>query len=136
MNQPLTIHCKLRIERKTRGRIRLESGKAPVPVQPGRVPRVSRLMALAIKFDGLVRRGEVPDYAGLARLGHVTRARMTQIMNLLLLAPEIQEQLLFLPNTEHGHDPIHLRQLQPIAQVMDWRKQRTSWKRLICREDC
>ena len=51
-------------------------------------------MALAIKFQDMVDRGEVRDYADLARLGHVTRARMSQIMNLLLLAPDIQEALL------------------------------------------
>ncbi len=46
----------------------------------GKLPRVTRLMALAIKFDGLLRDGLVRDYADLARLGHVTRARMTQLM--------------------------------------------------------
>jgi len=66
-------------------------------VESGNIPRISRLMALAIKFDGLVRHGEVRDYADLARLGYVTRARITQIMNLLNLAPDIQEEILFLP---------------------------------------
>jgi hypothetical protein len=59
-------------------------------------PRVARLMALAIRCEGLVREGTVRDYAELARLGQVTRARMTQIMNLLWLAPDLQERLLFL----------------------------------------
>ena len=63
-------------------------------------------MALAIRFDDLVRRGEVSDYADLARLGYVTRARITQIMCLLHLAPNIQEALLFLPRTLQGRDPI------------------------------
>ena len=54
-------------------------------------------MALAIKFQDMVDRGEVRDYAEIARLGYVTRARLTQIMNLLLLAPDIQEHLLALP---------------------------------------
>jgi hypothetical protein len=51
-------------------------------------------------------------------------------MNLLLLAPDIQEQLLFLSRVEQGRDPIHLRQLQPIAVVSDWRKQRGMWAQL------
>ena len=87
-------------------------------------------MALAIRLDGLVHSGVVTDYAELARLGHVTRARITQIMNLLLLAPDIQEAILFLPRVERGRDPIHLRQLQPIALVPDWRKQRRFWHTL------
>ena len=66
---------------------------------PPRIPRITRLMALAIKLQNMVDCGEVRDYADLARLGYVTRARLTQIMNLLLLAPDIQEHLLSLPSS-------------------------------------
>jgi hypothetical protein len=59
--------------------------------------------------------------------GHVTRARITQILNLLLLAPDIQEQILFLSSTSHGRDPIGLAQLQPITRVLDWNQQRRLW---------
>lgn len=69
--------------------------KAAAPAPP-RIPRIARLMALAIKFQDMVDRGEVRDYAEIARLGYVTRARLTQIMNLLLLAPDIQEDILAL----------------------------------------
>jgi len=62
------------------------------------VPRIARLLALAIRFDRLLRAEQFRDYAELARLGRVSRARMTQIMKLLDLAPDIQEQILFLPN--------------------------------------
>jgi hypothetical protein len=67
------------------------------PATPhGRAPRIARLLALAHKLDGLVRSGAVRDYAELARLGHVSAARVTQIMVLLQLAPPIQEYILFL----------------------------------------
>ena len=49
-------------------------------------------MALAIRFDQLLRNGEVRDQAELAKLGQVTRARVSQIMDLLQLAPAIQER--------------------------------------------
>lgn len=62
---------------------------------PPRIPRITRLMALAIKFQDMVDRDEVRDYADLARLGYVTRARLTQIMNLLLLEPDIQQRMIF-----------------------------------------
>src|SRR5207237_2730937 len=65
----------------------------------GRVPRITRLMALAIRCEELVRTGVVANYADLARLGIVTQPRMTQIMNLLNLAPAIQEGLLSFPDT-------------------------------------
>ena len=93
----------------------------------GRVPRVSRLMALAIRFDQLIRDGVVADQAELARLGHVTRARLTQIMNLLCLAPDIQEALLHLPATKQGPDAVTEKQLRAIAADLDWRRQRQMW---------
>jgi hypothetical protein len=87
----------------------------------GRLPRVAKLMALAIRFEGLLRDGVVKDYAELARLGHVTRARMSQIMNLLHLAPDIQEALLFLPRLARGRDPLPLWKILPIAALAVWR---------------
>lgn len=74
-----------------------------------------------------MREGHVASYAELARLGHVTHARISQIMNLLSLAPDIQESLLFPPRTQRGRDPIILRDLQPIAAQWDWREQRHLW---------
>jgi hypothetical protein len=53
-------------------------------------------MALAIHFEGLIRQGLVKDYADLARLGGVSRARITQVVNLLNLPPTEQEEILFL----------------------------------------
>jgi hypothetical protein len=94
----------------------------------GKLPRVTRLMALGIKFQGMVDRGEVRDYADLARLGYVTRARMTQIMNLLNLAPDIQEDILFLPNTLSGRDPVTERRMRQIAGVVAWNRQRRMWQ--------
>jgi hypothetical protein len=84
-------------------------------------------MALAIKFDQMIRDGVVADYAELARLGHATRARMTQIMDLLNLAPEIQERLLFLPAVELGKDPITERQLRGIVAQVNCARQRRTW---------
>jgi hypothetical protein len=72
-------------------------------------------------------RGAVRDYAELARLGHVTRARVTQIMNLLLLAPDIQESILFLPRTVKGKDAVTERQVRAIAGKQDWGEQRRRW---------
>lgn len=57
-----------------------------------------------------------------------TRARLTQIMNLLNLAPDIQEEALFLPPTERGRDAISERDCRPIAAEWDWRKQRRMWR--------
>lgn len=129
MTEDIQLQARVYFRCGRKGRKYLQTGEIPAaPAQPGRVPRVSRLMALAIRFDRLVRDGVVADQADLARLGHVTRARVTQIMNLLCLAPDIQENLLFLPRVEHGRDPVQERHLRPIAAVAGWRKQRRMWK--------
>ncbi len=89
--------------------------------------KASDPLAPAHRLERLVRTGEVRDYAELARLGHVTRARVSQVMALLLLAPDIQEQILFLPRTERGRDPVILHDLLPITATADWRRQRRQW---------
>ena len=128
----LTYECDVHFKNGHRSRRRMLEGVEPKPIaaEPGRVPRVSRLMALAIRFETLVRTGEVQDYAELARLAHVTRARMTQITNLLHLAPQLQEDLLFLPRSEGGHDAITEKEMRPITAVTDWREQRRMWNAL------
>ncbi len=117
---------KRKVDFNARGRERKRSAKASP--KAGRVPRVARLMALAIRLDHLIQSGEVADQAELARVGHVTRARLTQIMNLLQLAPDIQEEILFLPVTERGRDAVTERDLRPIAAIVAWKTQLVTWK--------
>jgi len=121
------VHFRRRGPRKL-----LQPGADPAPeLPPGRVPRVARLMALALRMERLVCAGEVDNYAHLARLGQVTRARVTQIMNLLHLAPDIQEAVLFLPLTLSGRDAVNVRDLQPVTAVPGWGEQRRLWRALI-----
>ena len=86
---------------------------------PLRIPRISRLMALAIRFEGLIHEGAVANQTTLAQLGGVTRSRLTQIMDLLHLAPDIQEELLFLPPSSR----IAERTLRPIVRLVRWDEQ-------------
>lgn len=103
----------------------------PKPQPIGRLPRITKLMALAIRFESLLADGVVRDQAEIAELGHVTRARVTQIMNLLHLAPDIQEEILFLPPVAEGKDPIPERRLRAMQAEINWPKQRRMWERLI-----
>ncbi|MEX0716599.1 MAG: hypothetical protein WD066_08430 [Planctomycetaceae bacterium] len=131
MNPNLTFTREFRVERSGRGRRRFRDPRLTPDVPRGTIPRVTKLMALALRFDQLIRDGLVADQAELARLGHVSRPRVTQIMNFLNLAPDIQEELLFLPRTERGCDPISEHDVRPIAGTMDWRKQRRMLSALI-----
>ena len=91
------------------------------------IPRIARLMALAIRLEGLIREATIRDYAEAARVGRVTRARMTQIMRLLQLAPDIQERILFLPLLAGLNE----RNLRPIADQIDWDEQRRLFRKFI-----
>src|SRR5262249_24920515 len=134
MSSSMTIACAFHINRRSKGRQEMQAGERPkMPCKRGRVPRVAKLLALAHRFEGLVRNGEVADYAELDHLGRVSRARISQIMSLLSLAPDVQEAVLFLPRTERGRDPIQMRHLLPIAQVADWKIQRQLWAALTGR---
>ncbi len=123
MTTLLTVECNLDLAGRGRGN--------GLPPETSRVPRVARLMALAIRMEDLIRAGGIADYSKLAQLGRVSRARITQIMNLLILASDIQEQILFLSPTSRGRDPIRLAQLQPIARALTWDQQRRLWAGLI-----
>ena len=121
------VECTIALQRPHRdANTKSPSGQA-VSVATGRVPRIARLMALALRFEQLVRSGAVRDYAELARLGQVSRARLTQVMNLLHLAPDLQEEILFLAPVLNGRDPIHLENLQALVTLLDWRSQRRQW---------
>jgi hypothetical protein len=120
----------------TQHRCRRTRAEGPPPVTPAtphnRLPRITRLMALAIKFQEMVDRGEVRDYAELALLGHVSRARITQIMNLLNLAPDIQEQLM---NLRASNDAPSEKQLRKVCSMVRWADQRLAFKSLLAEDE-
>lgn len=122
-----TMETGLQVEtvlpRPARGRRQVDAPSRRVEQVAPRLPRVTLLMALAIKLQDMVDRGEVRDYADLARLGYVTRARLTQIMNLLLLAPDIQETILFLTSAPNCTQPAE-RDLRSLCSEVLWETQR------------
>ena len=132
MSQSLTIQCPFHVDRRARGRKQLQAGQVPAPAcAPGRVPRVAKLLALAHRFEAMLLEGAVQSYAELAQLGRVTPARVSQVLALLGLAPDIQEAILLLPRTVRGRDPLHMYDLLPLTTVLNWRVQRRLWERLV-----
>ncbi len=129
MSRTVTIRRRIRFRTVGPGQPLCQQNARPEET-PGRIPRVARLMALAIRLETLIAEGQVPHYAALARLAHVSRARITQITNLTLLAPDIQEAVLFLPPVHQGPDRITERDLRPIVAEPDWNRQRTLWAAL------
>lgn len=102
-----------------------------VPVQPT-VParssnRLCRLMALAIRFEDMLRSGEVVDYSELANRYGVERGRISRIMHLRLLAPDLQEKLL---NPSDAHENLSLKHVMPVCKIASWKVQRERFKKL------
>jgi len=93
--------------------------------------RIARLVALAIHLDGLLAQHTALDRAELARLGNISPTRLSQILNLLHLAPDLQERLLWLAVPAKGRDPITEKQIRHLAHVYDWEAQRQAFARLL-----
>ena len=128
-----TVTAKVHFGTGRRSRKKLKT--VSKPTRPAaRVPRVAKLMALAIRFDQLIRDSVVNDQAELARLGHVSRARETQIIYLLNLEPHIQEELLYLPPVEKVKDAVTERELRAIVTEVGWGRQRGMWEELKWRQ--
>ena len=91
-------------------------------------PKISLLMATAIRFEEMIESGLVSGFAELADLTGLSKARISQIMNLRLLAPSIQEEILFLTSKQNELRKITERKLRPIVQTIDWSVQLEFWR--------
>jgi len=101
----------------------------PEPEPVRRPARVAQMLALAHHLQASIDQGHCRDRADLARTLDLTRARITQLLDLTLLAPDIQEELLFLEAVD-GAEPLSTRALRPIARRATWREQREAWREL------
>jgi hypothetical protein len=79
----------------------------------------------------MIRRGLAKDYAELGRLGCLSKERISQIMRLIWLAPDLQQEVLMLPRTPRGRFPVNEVTLRGVASKMLWREQREAWGGLV-----
>jgi len=100
------------------------------PPKAPRTPRVVELLRKAIEWQALLESGEVANQAAIARREGITRARVTQVMGLLRLAPEIQEHVLSMPDMVR-RPAITERALRPIAQMEDLKDQLARFQELV-----
>ncbi len=127
MNDKLTVNRSFHVQTRRSGSKSLANGKAPTkPI--GRIPRITRLLALAHRCRDLVRDGVIINQSELTHYGQISTTRMTQIMWMDNLAPDIHEEILFLPNTVKGRDPIKEADIRPIAKTLDGKHQRKMWR--------
>jgi DNA invertase Pin-like site-specific DNA recombinase len=121
---------RLRMSHATKKKGTRQRGSSIVVERSERVPRVTRLLALALKFEELIGAGEVSNYAAMAQIGQVSRSRITQMTALLNLAPDIQEEILFLRPEEALRLRISEPSLRKLTATLLWTKQREEWRGL------
>jgi hypothetical protein len=125
------IEVKVRLQPTVR-----QINRAPKKIAPaadpaakrGRLPRITQVLAMALQFQEMIDRGEVRRHADLARLGCVSRERISQMMVLTWLAPDIQEAILRLPQMPGGRYPITEGTLRKMARLPLWEDQRARWQ--------
>lgn len=100
----------------------------PEPVR--RPAKVARQLALAHHLQAAIERGLVADQAALARKLGLTRARVTQLFDLLMLAADLQELVLALEAVD-GAEPMAERTLRTVAHAGTWAEQRAAWATIV-----
>jgi hypothetical protein len=123
-NAPLEIQFQLRPKRSGASDVTPETRGA------GQIPQITRVVALAIHFEEMIRRGDAKDYADIARLSCLCRERVSQIARLNYLAPDIQVELLYLPPASTARFPISETALRKVASLLSWGDQRREWTAL------
>ena len=113
-------------------RRRAKEDKKETVVLRGKLPRITEVLALAIGFDDMIRRDLAKDHSDLARLGCISKERISQIMRLIWLAPDIQQEILTLPRTPCGRFHVGELALRQIASKMLWGEQREAWAKMSC----
>jgi hypothetical protein len=129
------LEVKVRLQPTVRAINRMPRKGAPPAATPsrGRFPRITQVLALALQFQEMIDNGEIRDYTDLTRLGCVSRERISQIMMLTWLAPDILEAILRLPQTPGGRFHVGESQLRRIARIPLWEDQRKQWQGLAGR---
>tara|TARA_B100001971_G_scaffold215187_1_gene259487 strand:+ start:25721 stop:26152 length:432 start_codon:yes stop_codon:yes gene_type:complete len=112
------------------GHKRIRKGKKPSHAKTTRLPRITRLMALAIKYEHLIADEIVDGQDALATLAGVDRSQISRILRLRLLAPDIQEAILNLPEVEEGRDIFNWTKIDVLTRIECWRKQTHRFKSL------
>ena len=116
------VEYEVHFQRDRRARKVVRSGPPPEKA-PDALPRIARLLTLAHKWEGMVRRAEAKDYTEIARRMGLTKVRVSQVLGLTLLAPDLQDRLLLAPGEAHAR-PIPEHRLRDVSGEPRWTAQR------------
>ena len=109
----------------------IRRGRRPKHARITRLPHITRLMALAIKYDRMISRSTVERHCEIAELAGTSRSLISDIVRLRLLSPDIQEWLLNLPEQERDDGPLSRAQLRELTRISSWEQQRIQLHRIV-----
>ena len=113
-----------RLERTRKGkRTTFEEAAPPKPAHEPGPARVALMLALAHEIQRAIDAGEVRDQAEAARTLGTTRARVTQLLDLTLIAPDLQVRILAWDGGRRAGS-ISERELRKVAHAENWSEQR------------
>jgi hypothetical protein len=145
VHESATLGCIVQpIERRNFGRLGVMLAPRAAPARREVVRRpaaVAVRLAQALGWQEGVEDGTYPSFAAIARRDGMAPQRLAQLVELTLLAPDIQEAVLFL-ESEDGVEPISERAVREIAADVNWSAQRARWAearrclRTQARESC
>jgi len=98
-----------------------------------RTPRVVEFLRKVLEWQALLASGQAKNQADIARREGISRVRVTQVMGLLHLAPEIQQRILFMPDTTH-RSPITERSLRSMERLTSLQEQLQMFQKMLAQD--
>ena len=102
----------------------------PKPLKEPWTPRVVEFLRKAIEWRALLASGAAANRAAIARREGISRVRVSQVMRMLRLAPEIQQYVLSTPDTTH-RPPVSERMLRTIERITSPQEQVVEFQKLL-----
>ena len=99
-----------------------------------RPARIARLLAEAHHIQQAIQHNKYTNQAEAARRLGLTRSRVTQLLSLTFLAPDIQDDLLQL-KAVNQKEPVTEREVRDLCRHVFWAKQRALWQDLKSTRD-
>lgn len=131
MNHQIVVPSSIAItaRRFTGNGRRTQFTSAPMPPRAARSERrakIAKTLALAHHVEASIQAGRFEYAASVYRSLGLDNSRLYQVLSLRRLAPDIQEDVLFLTAPD-GVEPFTEKALRAIARILDWAEQRQKY---------
>lgn len=110
------------------GRVVFTDKAQPAPEPIRRPSKLAITLSIAHYLEEQIENGRIENRADIARRLGLSRARVTQILTLRWLAPDLQAEILFTEAVD-GIEPFSQRVAREVARILAWPEQRVAWRK-------